>query len=435
MFGGLTRDEVDEIRVILTDRIPYYNGLSDAAQKKFFSRLIRFIKSKRFIGKEGLKITPEILVMVGAAAIQLTFGLEKYVIAHFKVIMMFPGTFHFRLLNKDLKGGASPRGTLWLSWEAFQHGYEVPDDKRNLGLHEMAHALKLDVLKGHEFDKAFASYFDDWSDVSSGEFRKMKKGESSFLRKYGGTNRMEFFAVAVEHFFEAPEEFQKELPDIYNHLCVLLNQNPLNVRGDFELTTSYIKKANLRRRKFPLPEKILLRYEYAHWHWTYSLTVLGIMYAIPMSVAMFEKTRVTYEEIGFLIAVAVTVGGILHYPILSKIKGGPFSFFPLYLILGCAPIVCTALLQLNYAFELPGLLVETHTVTRQSWVGGRVIYTLEDRKYDDHEEFRTYKRPSRMEVQEPYLKLRLFFKKGLLGYWIIESRELIRPPPEEKGSE
>ena len=151
-------------------------------RKKFFKRLIHFIKSKRFYGKEGLKVTEEMLILVGASAIQLTFGLQRYMIAHFQVILMFPGTFHFRMLNQDLKGAASARGTLYLSWEAFKHGYKVSDDKRNLGLHEMAHALKLNVLAGNRFDEAFASYFDDWENVSTEEFKKLKDGMIPLLK-------------------------------------------------------------------------------------------------------------------------------------------------------------------------------------------------------------------------------------------------------------
>jgi hypothetical protein len=39
----------------------------------------------------------------------------------------------------------------------------------------------------------------------------------------------EFFAVSVEHFFEDPSGFAKELPLLYQHLCVLLHQDPLRI--------------------------------------------------------------------------------------------------------------------------------------------------------------------------------------------------------------
>ena len=48
----------------------------------------------------------------------------------------------------------------------------------------------------------------------------------AFLRSYAGTNEAEFFAVAVEYFFERPQEFQTALPELYGTLGSLLRQDP-----------------------------------------------------------------------------------------------------------------------------------------------------------------------------------------------------------------
>jgi len=431
MGKKLTRQDENKIRSILRENFEYYNLLSLKGKKEFFKRLIYFIKSKRFIGKEGLKITEEMLVLVGASAIQLTFGLQRYMIAHFKIIMMFPSTFHFRLLNKDLKGGASPKGTLWLSWEAFQHGYDVPDDKRNLGLHEMAHALKLNVLHGSNFDNTFASYIDEWDEVGTEEFEKMGDGASSFLRKYGGTNRMEFFAVAVEHFFEAPAEFQKELPDIYNHLCVLLNQNPLNDRGDFELTAGFIKKANLLRRKFPLPEKVKLSYAYHTFHWSYPIGFFGGIFGLIASQVYYDETLVSLIEIGWLILAAIVIGGIIQYPWLVRTKAWVMPYYLLYLFFGCAPIVCASLLILNYSVTVPGELIEVYDVKGSKRVSDKYIYLLKDNVFADHEEFRSYSIGRVNADMTSAVGIEYTFRKGVLGYWVLEHRHLILANKEE----
>lgn len=430
MSGILTRQDKNKIRSILKEHFPYYNALSLEGRKKFFKRLIHFIKSKRFYGKKGLTITEEMLILVGAAAIQLTFGLKRYMIAHFKVIMMFPSTFHFRLLNKDLKGAASAKGTLYLSWEAFQHGYEVSDDKRNLGLHEMAHALKLNVLAGDTFDAAFASYIEDWDEVSTKEFKNLKDGGASFLRKYGGTNRMEFFAVAVEHFFEAPEQFQKELPDVFNHLCVLLNQNPMNSRGDFELTSGFIKMANLKRRKFPLPEKIKLSYEYLNFHWTYPVSFFGFIFAFPIAKSLYDQTLVSSYVMAVLIIAILVVAGILQHSALVKSKVWSLQYYPIYLLFGCTPLVCVALLALNYSFTVPGQYTELHNVKFKRWIPGEVTYVLENSAHTDHEGFRKFETKNMKMASGEVVQLKLYFRKGLLGFWVLEGRELIRTEEE-----
>jgi hypothetical protein len=430
MSGNLTRHDENKIRSILNEQFPYYHALSPQGRKKFFRRLIHFIKSKRFYGKEGLKITEEMLILVGASAIQLTFGLQRYVIAHFQVILMFPGTFHFKMLNQDLKGAASARGTLYLSWQAFQHGYKISDDKRNLGLHEMAHALKLNVLAGNRFDVAFASYFDEWEHVSTEEFNKLKDGGASFLRKYGGTNRMEFFAVAVEHFFEAPEEFQKELPDVFNHLCVLLNQNPMNSRGDFELTTSYIKQANLKRRKFPLPEKIKLGYKYHFYHWTYPITFFGFSLGLPICKSLYEQTLISSDVMTVLIVAIVIIAGILQYATLVKSNAWAVQYYPFYLLFGCAPLVCLVLFTLNYSITLPGQYAESHNVKFKRWIPGEVTYVFENSAHEDHQGFRTFKTQNMKMAKGEVVQVKLYFRKGLLGFWVLEGRELIRETKE-----
>ena len=70
------------------------------------------------------------------------------------------------------------------------------------------------------------------------EYHRIRNDEDSFLRNYAGKSEREFFAVCIEHFFEAPKEFSDELPDIYIPLCNLLNQDPRNAHCDYLLEKS-----------------------------------------------------------------------------------------------------------------------------------------------------------------------------------------------------
>jgi Mlc titration factor MtfA (ptsG expression regulator) len=111
-----------------------------------------------------------------------------------------------------LKGGTSSSGFILLSWPDLISGIQVEDDKINLELHELAHAFEINIMRGSDFDEKFAHYFDYWQEQADNEYPRIKAGEKSFLRAYGGTNTHEFFAVCVEHFFEAPLEFSQKLP-------------------------------------------------------------------------------------------------------------------------------------------------------------------------------------------------------------------------------
>ncbi len=46
------------------------------------------------------------------------------------------------------------------------------------------------------------------------------------LDPYGATGHEEFFAVAVEVFFERPEALQAEVPEVYQQLAELFRLDP-----------------------------------------------------------------------------------------------------------------------------------------------------------------------------------------------------------------
>jgi Mlc titration factor MtfA (ptsG expression regulator) len=64
----------------------------------------------------------------------------------------------------------------------------------------------------------------------------MQAGEASLLDKYAATNYQEFWAVCIETFFERPEEFKKQMPNLYFALCHLLNQDPLTPKKIISLS-------------------------------------------------------------------------------------------------------------------------------------------------------------------------------------------------------
>jgi Mlc titration factor MtfA (ptsG expression regulator) len=230
--SGLTNDH--PVVISFLSKSPYYKALSPEGKEKFSKRLILFLADKKFIGMEGLVVTDEMRVLISAAATQVTFGLDKFMLLLFHTIRIYPGEFFSKLAEADLKGGATPGGMLLLSWRDFLRGNEIPDDKLNLGLHEMAHALLLDMLYGSVHNFQVEGEIGNWERAGEAVMEKLREKNPNFLRSYGGTNEQEFFAVCVENFFESPAELKSHLPDVYLRLCRLLNQDPLNTYGDYQ---------------------------------------------------------------------------------------------------------------------------------------------------------------------------------------------------------
>src|SRR5690606_15929784 len=79
---------------ILIDNFPFYNNLTNKQQSYFDHRVACFIKDKNFIGRDGLVITDEIMVLISATAIMLTFGFRDFYIALISKIVVYPNKFY-----------------------------------------------------------------------------------------------------------------------------------------------------------------------------------------------------------------------------------------------------------------------------------------------------------------------------------------------------
>ncbi|MBX9853451.1 MAG: zinc-dependent peptidase [Cytophagaceae bacterium] len=216
-----------ERRKIL-EKFPYYRKLSLKQKHVFENRVQRFISLKEFIPKQMDEVTREMKVLISASAVQLTFGLPEVQLADFDKILIYPKKYFSRINRRYHTGEVNPRGFIVIAWDAFIEGYNNPTDGQNVGLHEMAHALSLENIKSNYEENIFdKEAYENWKKVTEDEFKKNKRGLKSFLRNYAFHDKEEFFPVCIEYFFERPEEFKEERPELYEALCRLLNQDPL----------------------------------------------------------------------------------------------------------------------------------------------------------------------------------------------------------------
>ncbi len=221
---GLTPSQKE----ILEKHFDFYNLLPSTSKKIFQHRVAKFISIKEYIPRDMDHVTEEMKVLIAASAIQLTFGLPKVFLKHFKYILIYPNDFYSHSTDQYHKGEVNPmKKAIVLSWKHFVEGY-VRHEGINLGLHEMAHALQLEnIVANGEYDFMKDTDIRKWQMLAEEEIDKMKNGEATFFRPYGSTNHAEFFSVAVENFFERPVEFSKYHPDLYLVMSDLLNQDPI----------------------------------------------------------------------------------------------------------------------------------------------------------------------------------------------------------------
>ncbi|MCG8305922.1 MAG: zinc-dependent peptidase [Cytophagales bacterium] len=208
----------------------YYQKLNHSDKTIFEKRVQKFINQKQFIARGMDGITDEMKSLIAGSAIQLTFGHPSIYFAHFRRILVYPDDYYSQISRRYHKGEVNTGGLIVLSWKNFVEGYIDHRDGKNLGLHEMAHALRLEnAIRNEEYGFLDDDVLKTWTDLSYREMQRMEDGESDFFRTYAATNSQEFFAVAVENFFERPKEFYDRHPKIYNTLAQMLNQNPLRI--------------------------------------------------------------------------------------------------------------------------------------------------------------------------------------------------------------
>lgn len=217
-------------KAILQKYNRYYQTLSGHDKGKFERKVCNFLYSKRFIPRNMTKVTIEAKVLIAASAVQLTFGLPNIYLQHFDKILVYPNEYYSSITKKYHKGEVNPRfGIIVLSWNHFAEGY-LNSGAVNLGLHEMAHALRLENIIRNEEYRFFDERLIERFDAYARDICRDLETHANFFRPYACTNEHEFFSVAVENFFERPELFKRQIPELYVILTRLLGQDPLKLK-------------------------------------------------------------------------------------------------------------------------------------------------------------------------------------------------------------
>ncbi len=228
VYQGENLDFSEEVlRRVLLKHFPFYSKLIPPDQDKFLIRLRKFIKSKIFVIHD-VKGYREMPILISSAAVQLSFGLNKFLMPHFTIIQIYPQEFIALEPMRVLIGNVSGN-TINIAWKQFLEGYKNRFDNSNVGLHEMAHALYYQNFEAEEhIDKNFQHSFHHFMSLGDKVFEREKLLTIGLYSDYAMKNFQEFWAESIEIFFESPERLNMHYPDLYSMLCDLLCQDPLN---------------------------------------------------------------------------------------------------------------------------------------------------------------------------------------------------------------
>ena len=236
----------DEQVAILDKQFPRYSSLPEEIKAKLQGYTKLLIHEKYFEACGDLpKVTDEMKLVISTQAALLLVGLKKH---HFysrlKSILVYPGAFRdegrrrFGIHDEErgtLLGESWGTGSVILSWESVVAGARNSDDGMNVTIHEFAHQLdQADGAADGVPILGSRDAYQQWSEVFQSDYEELveevnrRRGPEPFLDPYGATNPAEFFAVASETFFEAPNDLVEEHPELYDQLKIYYGLDPVS---------------------------------------------------------------------------------------------------------------------------------------------------------------------------------------------------------------
>jgi len=227
----------------LMHKSPLFQRLSPVDRAHLRELVTLFLHRKTFTGVQGLTVSDEMALAVAAQACLLILKLDLDYYDGWIEIVLYPGAFQVErafvddaglVLNeaRTLSGESWSHGAVILSWADVAAELNSRGAGRNVVVHEFAH--KLDMLNGSangmpalhaemewaQWTAAFSHAYDELN-------QQLDVYQSPSINPYAATDPAEFFAVASEYFFTAPDVLIDHYPDVYAQLVLFYRQAPI----------------------------------------------------------------------------------------------------------------------------------------------------------------------------------------------------------------
>lgn len=215
-------------RAWLEAHVPLYAGLPPEGRARF-ERDVRFILDEWTFEPVGVEVDDGHRLGVAAGAALLLHGRPDWELPARHTVLFYPSTFDEDYLGSDraaFDGMAHEQGPVIVAAQAVEDGWANPFDGSNVVLHELAHLLDyLNASADGIPALVDPGSVDAWRRLVRREMQAARLGKS-LLRSYAATNPAEFFAVAVENFFERPALLRRRHPELFDALVAFFALDP-----------------------------------------------------------------------------------------------------------------------------------------------------------------------------------------------------------------
>jgi len=211
----------------LNGRYQHYRRLPSELRSTFNAAVQHFLHSKRITGIE-VEVNDELKLLVAASAVTLSFQWEGYDWRQLAEVLLYPDHFDrdFNFGGTERAGTVDHWGTVILSVPALRQSFGNSDIAYHVGLHEFAHLLDLEASRTDGIPPGLNSaQTREWVQMQQAVMEDIRLGRS-VLSPYGMSHEVEFFAVAVETFFQTPIAMRTRHDDLYSFLARYFDQDP-----------------------------------------------------------------------------------------------------------------------------------------------------------------------------------------------------------------
>lgn len=187
---------------------PFYQRLPEGEKKRFRNRMALFMMGNDFIPQIMKEVPEDIKAMVAANAVTVTFGQNDFLFPKFENVIINPKPLP--TLQYPEKYHASeiyePDGVVLFSAEQLVRGFLESTRYFNIGLYEYAKVFRI----------SYPQFTYPRFDESIWEMLERISGFSKeWIEQWINLSDIDPTAVSIAHFFTFPEQFLKELPEVY----------------------------------------------------------------------------------------------------------------------------------------------------------------------------------------------------------------------------
>lgn len=236
----------EDADVVIARHLDEWRYLDREERVDLRDRTEALLATKGWEAAHGFELTDAMCTVIAANAALVVLGLDLDLYRDVQAIVVHPTRLTITRPRPgpipgsmtegplDLDGEAHHRrGPVVLAWDAVRRDTQHRGDGRNVVVHELAH--KLDMLDGMvDGTPPLAEHgvHRRWVEVCGPEYESLRAGAADpVLRDEAGADPGEFFAIAVEAFFDRPTMLAEHKPQLYDVLRTYFAQDPVARRG------------------------------------------------------------------------------------------------------------------------------------------------------------------------------------------------------------